>query len=118
MVGLWPHKPFTFRAIRKTFGPTWVRCDVCRRYARLVVAPALLDVDYRTKTFSCSACGAEAYACVIEPTKESGMADYRLDQRRRPERHPRAAQRLTGPTQPNVNHAGGELPGRKTDPRR
>jgi hypothetical protein len=33
----WPHKPYTFRALRKTFGAMWVRCDVCRRYAPLSI---------------------------------------------------------------------------------
>jgi hypothetical protein len=70
----------------------WVRCDVCRR-------PKLAgrhDVDYRTKTFSCSKCGAAAYIAVIEPIKEYGMQDYRLDELEAPERHPKAALRLTG----------------------
>ena len=49
----WPYEPYTFRALQKTFGPMWVRCDVCRRYASLRLA-GLLDVDYRTKRFSCS----------------------------------------------------------------
>ena len=49
----WPHKPYTFRALRKTFGAMWVRCDVCRRYAPLSIG-GLQDVDYRSKTFSCS----------------------------------------------------------------
>src|ERR1041385_8503274 len=57
----------------------WVRCDVCRRYAPLSIG-GLQDVDYRSKTFSCSQCGSEAYLAVIEPTKEAGMQDYRLDE--------------------------------------
>jgi hypothetical protein len=72
MVGPWPHRPFTFRALSKTYGQMWLRCDVCRRYARLNLA-GLHDVDYRTKTFSCSRCGAEAWMCVVEPIKESGL---------------------------------------------
>ena len=35
MVSPWPFKPFTFRALAKTYAPMWVRWDVCRRYARL-----------------------------------------------------------------------------------
>ena len=27
MTGPWPYKPFTFRALQKTFGPMWVRCE-------------------------------------------------------------------------------------------
>jgi hypothetical protein len=52
----------------------WLRCDVCRRYVRLKLA-GLHDIDYRTKTFSCSQCGAEAYFCLVEPIKETGMED-------------------------------------------
>ena len=80
MVGPWPHRAFTFRALSKTYGQMWLRCDVCRRYARLKLA-GLHDVDYRTKTFSCSVCGSEAYFCLVEPITEYGMADYRLDER-------------------------------------
>ena len=50
MVGPWPHRAFTVRALSKTYGPMWLRCDVCRRYARLKLA-GLHDVDYRIKTF-------------------------------------------------------------------
>jgi hypothetical protein len=78
-----PHKPYTFRALRKTFGAMWVRCDVCRRYAPLSIG-GLQDVDYRSKTFSCSQCGGEAYLAVIEPIKEAGMQDYRLRNRQSP----------------------------------
>ena len=63
MVGPWLAKPYTFRALHKTFGPLWLRCDVCRRYARLRLT-GLLDVDYRSKTFSCSRCAAESYLCL------------------------------------------------------
>jgi hypothetical protein len=114
----WPHKPYTFRALRKTFGAMWVRCDVCRRYAPLSIG-GLQEVDYRSKTFSCSQCGSEAYLAVIEPIKEAGMRDYRLHAIERPERHPAAVNRLTGrrPSAP-VNYPGDELPGRKVDGRR
>ena len=40
MVGPWPHRPFTFRALAKTYGQMWLRCDVCRRYARLKLGDA------------------------------------------------------------------------------
>ena len=92
--GAWPHKPYTFRALRKTFGAMWVRCDVCRRYAPLSIG-GLQEIDYRSKTFSCSQCGSEAYLAVIEPIKEAGMQDYRLDHRDDPRRHPSAVDRLT-----------------------
>jgi hypothetical protein len=35
MVGPWLSKPFAFRALSKPYGQMWLRCDVCRRYARL-----------------------------------------------------------------------------------
>src|ERR1700741_2251301 len=109
MTGPWPHKPFTFRALQKTFGPMWVRCDICRRYAPLRLT-GLLDVDYRTKRFSCSRCGSEAWVCVVEPVKERGMGDYRLDEIEQPKRHPVAVDRLTGGRRAGpVNHSGGEL---------
>ena len=87
----------------------WLRCDVCRRYARLKLA-GLHDVDYRTKTFSCSACGSEAYFCLVEPTKEFGMHDYRLDEVEKPERHPDAVKRLTEPPRRTVSSTGANCP--------
>jgi hypothetical protein len=105
MVGPWPHRAYTFRALSKTYGQMWLRCDICRRYARLKLA-GLHDVDYRTKTFSCSVCGSEAYFCLVEPTKEFGMHDYRLDEREQPERHPDAVKRLTEPPRRIVSSTG------------
>jgi hypothetical protein len=79
----------------------------------------LQDVDYRSKTFSCSQCGSEAYLVVIEPINEAGMQDYRLDAIERPERHPAVTDRLTGRGRSApVDYSGGELPGRKIDGRR
>ena len=117
MVGPWPHRAFTFRALSKTYGQMWLRCDVCRRYARLNLA-GLHDVDYRTKTFSCSRCGGEAYFCLVEPITEYGMADYRVDEVEKPERHPDAVRRLTEPPRRSISSRGGEQPGRKIDGRR
>jgi hypothetical protein len=117
MVGPWPHRAFTFRALSKTYGQMWLRCDVCRRYARLKLA-GLHHVDYRTKTFSCSVCGSEAYFCLVEPTKEFGMQDYCLDEVEKPDRHPDAVKRVTEPPRRTVSSTGGELPGRKMDGRR
>jgi len=116
MVGPWPHRPFTFRALARTYGQMWLRCDVCRRYARLKLG-GLHDVDSRTKTFSCSQCGGEAYFCMVEPVTERGMEDYRLDEKEKPARHPEAARRLTAPPRRPISSRGGELPGRKIDPR-
>jgi hypothetical protein len=50
------------------------------RYARLFLRE-LRDVDCRTKTFSCSICGADGVFALEEPCKDTGMEDYRLDQR-------------------------------------
>ena len=61
-----------------------MRCDVCRRYARFRMIDGLADVEHRIKRFSCSRCDAEAYLCLIEPVKETGMQDYRLDEIERP----------------------------------
>ena len=52
MVGPFPGVPYSFGALRQTYGPLFVRCDVCRRYARLYLAK-IRDTDYRTKTSSC-----------------------------------------------------------------
>jgi hypothetical protein len=60
----------------------------------------------------------EAYFYLIEPTKEFGMHDHRLDEREQPERHPDAVKRLTKPPRRTVSSTGGELPGRKMDGRR
>ena len=102
-------KPYTFRALRKTFGAMSVGCDACRRYAPLGIG-GLQVVDYR-----CSQCGSQAYLAVIEPIKEAGMQDYRLDALERPERHPTAIDRFTGRRRGvAVDHSGGELPGRRS----
>ena len=95
MTSPWPHKPYTFRALAKTFGPMWLRRDVCGRYARFHMGE-LAEVDYRAKTFSCSRRGAEAYLALVEPIKETGMAAYRLDELDNPQRHQAAADRLCG----------------------
>jgi hypothetical protein len=65
--------------LRKTCGPLFVRCDVCRRHARLYLA-AIRDTDYRTKTFSCCRCGTDGALAITEPNTETEMTDYQLDQ--------------------------------------
>ena len=118
MVDRFSGVPYSFGALRKVFGPLWVRCDVCRRYARLHLGE-LRDVDYRTKTFSCSICGSDGAMALEEPCKDTGMEDYRLDQRVDPQHHPAAVKRLTGPRRLRpIRYGGGELPGRKIDGRR
>jgi hypothetical protein len=102
MVDRFPGKPFSFGALRKTFGPLYLRCDICRRFALLQLGThELRDVDYRTKRFSCSVCGDEAWLTVTDPRTERSMGDYRLDQRARPERHPRTVERLSGDHRPS-----------------
>jgi hypothetical protein len=42
--------PYSFGALRKTFGRLYVRCDVCRRFALLQLGRnELRNVDSRTK---------------------------------------------------------------------
>jgi hypothetical protein len=79
MVGPFPGVPYSFGALRQTYGPLFVRCDVCRRYARLYLAE-IRDTDYRTKTFSCCRCGTDGALAITEPNTETGMTDYQLDQ--------------------------------------
>ena len=75
MVGPFRGVPYSFGALRQFFGPLWVRCDVCRRYARLNLRE-LRDVDYRTKTFSCSICGSAGAMALDETHKDTWMKDY------------------------------------------
>jgi hypothetical protein len=87
---------------------------VCRCYGRLHLG-GLHDVDYRTKTFSCSVCGSDAYLCLAEPNKETSMEDYLLDECEKPRNfRGREAAHRTG----TATSKGGELPGRKVDGRR
>ena len=45
MVDRFPGKPFSFGSLRKTFGPLYLRCDICRRFALLQLgARRLRDV--------------------------------------------------------------------------
>ena len=81
MVGPFPGVPYSFGALRQTYGPLFVRCDVCRRYARLYLAE-IRGTDSRTKTFSCCRCGSVGALAITEPNTETGMTDYRLDQGR------------------------------------
>jgi hypothetical protein len=89
MVGPFRGVPYSFGALWQTFGPLFVRCDVCRRYARLYLAE-IRDTDYRTKTVSCCRCGADGALALSEPNTETGMTDYQLDQVEGPQHHPGA----------------------------
>jgi hypothetical protein len=114
--------PYGFGALPKTFGPlsgrstcgatsvaatrtsTWPSCETS------ITGPGPLAAQ-------CAAPGAAL--TVTDPTTVTGMGDYRLDQRDRPERHPRTVDRLTGNRRrSSVDQASCELPGRKIDPRR
>jgi hypothetical protein len=55
---------------------------------------------------------------VVEPNQERGMEDYRLDEVEAPARDPSAVRRLTGRRRSTIDYSGGELPGRRVDPRR
>jgi hypothetical protein len=115
MVGPFPGVPYSFGALRQTYGPLFVRCDVCRRYARLYLAE-IRDTDYRTKTFSCCRCGTDGALAITEPNTESGMTDYQLDQVEGPQHHPAAVDRLAGSPKPayrlTAKHYGAKAPTR------
>ena len=115
MVGPFPGVPYSFGALRQTYGPLFVRCEVCRRYARLYLAE-IRDTDSRTKTFSCCRCGSDGALAISEPSTETGMTDYLLDQVEGPQRHPAAVDRLTGTPRPayrlSAKHYGVKAPTR------
>ena len=115
MVGPFPGVPYSFGALRKTFSQLFVRCDVCRRYARLYLAE-IRDADYRTKTFCCCRCGTGGALAITEPNTEIGMTDYRLDQVEGPQHHPAAVDRLTDSCTPayrlSAKHYGVKTPTR------
>jgi hypothetical protein len=93
MVGPFPGVPYSFGALRQTYGPLFVRCDVWRRCARLYLAE-IRDTDYRTETFSCCRCGTDGALAIAEPNTETGMTDYQLDQVEGSQHHPAAFARL------------------------
>jgi len=93
VVGPWPHKPYTFRAVQRILGDTFVVCWACRRYIRLGMA-GVADRDTRTTSFSCSKCGGTGDATLNDPSKDQTTADVKLDPVESPQRHPRAVRRL------------------------
>jgi hypothetical protein len=97
VVGPFPGVPYSFDALRHTFGPLFVRCDICRRYARLNLAE-IRNADYRMKTFSCYRWGTDGAAAIAEANTETGMTDYRLDQVEGPQHHTGALARLGRPS--------------------
>jgi hypothetical protein len=115
MVGPFRRVPYSFGVLRKTFGPLFVSCNVCRRYARLYLAE-IRDTDYRTKSFSCCRCETDGALAITEPNTETGMTDYQLDQVEEAQRHPAAVDRLTGLPRPahrlSAKHYGVKAPTR------
>jgi len=120
MVERFPGKPFSFGALRKTFGPLYLRCDICRRFALLQLGGArAARRGLPHQTLQLLGLWRRTWLTVTDPRTERGMSDYRLDQREQPERHPRTVERLTGNRrQSSVDLTGGELPGRKVYARR
>ena len=80
MVGPFPVVPYSFGALRQTFGPLFVRCDVCRQYARPYLA-GTRETDYRTKTFSCCRCNIDKGSLSLGQwlTRLSRAGDARAD---------------------------------------
>ena len=61
MVGPWPHRPGTLRALLTILkGPWYVICRPCQRYAPMPVERQDLDRPYEPCPFVCSRCGARA----------------------------------------------------------
>ena len=94
MVGPNPYKLFSFQELRAIVGPVFVVCWPCRRYVELDIGPIKLR-DHRHTTFSCCRCGAAADCTIDDPKKDPRTADVKLDPVDRPERHPKAIERLT-----------------------
>jgi hypothetical protein len=49
--------PYSFGALRQTYGPLFVRCDVCGRYARLYLVE-IRDTDSRTRPLAAAGVAA------------------------------------------------------------
>jgi hypothetical protein len=82
------------------------------RSARLFLRK-LRDLDCRTKTFSCSICGADGALALEDPCKDTG---WRITASIRAwKHHPAAVKRMTEPKRRSYHPVGGELPGRKSD---
>jgi|GEM_PF-2052681 len=61
MVGPWPHRPGTLRALITILkGPWHVICPPCRRFAPMEVHRDDLDRPYEPCPFVCSRCGVRA----------------------------------------------------------
>ena len=61
MVGAWPHRPGTLRALITILkGSCHIICRACRRYAPLSADREDLDRPYEPCPFVCSRCGARA----------------------------------------------------------
>lgn len=61
MVGAWPHRPGTLRALITILkGSCHIICRACQRYAPLSADREDLDRPYEPCPFVCSRCGARA----------------------------------------------------------
>lgn len=68
MVGPWPHRPGTLRALLTILkGPFHVVCRACERYAPMEVHQDDLDRPYEPCPFRCSTCGARAEILIDVP---------------------------------------------------
>ena len=103
LVGPNPYKFFSLNELRAVMGPVFVVCWVCRRYVQLDIGPIALR-DHRHTTFSCCRCGEEGNCTLTDPAKDPKTADVKLDPVERPERHPKAVERLTRKPQPIPRH--------------
>ena len=94
MVGPNPYKLFSFKELRAILGPVFVVCWTCRRYVQLEIGPIALR-DHRYTTLSCCRCGGDGKCTITDPMKDPTTADVKLDPVEKPERHPKAVERLT-----------------------
>lgn len=61
MVGPWPHRPGTLRALQTILkGACYIVCRTCERYAPLSAEREDLDRSYEPCPFVCSRCGSRA----------------------------------------------------------
>ncbi len=68
MVGAWPHRPGTLRALLTILkGACFVICRTCERYAPLSAEREDLDRPYEPCPFVCSQCGARAEIVMESP---------------------------------------------------
>ena len=57
MVGQWPHRPETLRALRTILGHHYVICHRCRRFTGMTVPHGMDDRKYEPCPYRCWRCG-------------------------------------------------------------